>query len=150
VQGLGSSQRLRGAELKIEADRKTSLPSYQGLLVWQKAMDLVAEIYCLAQSLPAREVCGLTSQMQRAAVSIRANIAEGYGRHHLGDYLHHISVVNGSLKELETHILIAQRLSFLRADQCGSAMKLSDEIGRMLGALAQGLRRKSPSANSRT
>jgi four helix bundle protein len=133
----------------VETDRKPSIPNYQGLLVWQKAMDLVINSYQLAALLPARETYGLASQIQRAAVSIPANIAEGYGRHHLGDYLHHISVANGSLKELETHFLIAQRLSFLRQDQCETAMKLADEVGRMISGLAQGLRKKSPPARPR-
>lgn len=87
--------------------------SYRDLLVWQKAMDLVLECYRLGKLLPKSEMYGLTAQTQRSAVSIPANIAEGHGREHLGDYLHHLSVANGSLMELETHLLIIQRLSYL-------------------------------------
>lgn len=84
-----------------------SIKSYRDLLVWQKAMDLVAESYGLSAKPPKTETYGLASQIQRAAVSIPANIAEGHGREHLGDYLHHLSVANGSLMELETHLLLA-------------------------------------------
>ena len=123
------------------------IASYRDLLVWQKGMDLVVKSYELAKRLPSNETYGLASQIQRAAVSVPANIAEGYGRHHLGDYLHHVSVANGSLKELETHILIAQRLSYLRDDHIEPALQLASELGRMLRALAQALRKKSAGNN---
>ncbi|HTZ72755.1 MAG TPA: four helix bundle protein [Candidatus Aquilonibacter sp.] len=134
--------------MSTEAGRKASITSYRDLIVWQKAMDLVAKSYELTKYLPPGETYGLAMQIQRAAVSIPANIAEGYGRHHLGDYLHHVSVANGSLKELETHFLIAVRLEYLGKDRCEQIMKLTDEIGRMLAALAQGLRKRLPNAKS--
>jgi four helix bundle protein len=123
-------------------ETKKAVSSYRELLVWQKSMDLVVKSYELAKRLPSSETYGLASQIQRAAVSVSANIAEGYGRHHLGDYLHHVSVANGSLKELETHLLIGQRLSYFREEQIQSALKLSSEPGRMLRSLAGALRRK--------
>jgi four helix bundle protein len=119
-----------------------SIASYRDLLVWQKSMDLVVKSYELAKRLPSSETYGLTSQIQRSAVSVPANIAEGYGRHHLGDYLHHVSVANGSLKELETHLLIGQRLLYFREEQINPDLQLSSETGRMLRALAAGLRKK--------
>jgi four helix bundle protein len=73
--------------------------SYRDLIVWQKAMDLVVESYRLSRLLPKSEVYGLGSQLQRAAVSVPANIAEGQGREHLGEYVHHLSIANGSLME---------------------------------------------------
>jgi len=118
--------------------------SYRDLLVWQKGMDLVIKSYEVARRLPQNEIYGLGGQIQRAAVSIPANIAEGYGRQHRGDYLHHISIANGSLKELETHLLIAQRLSYVREDQIEPALTMASELGRMLRALARALRKKSP------
>ena len=134
--------------MSAEAGRKASITSYRDLIVWQKAMDLVAKSYELTKHLPPGETYGLAMQIQRAAVSIPANIAEGYGRHHLGDYLHHVSVANGSLKELETHFLIAVRLEYLGKDRCEQIMKLTDEIGRMLAALGQGFRKRLPNAKS--
>ena len=80
-----------------------SVRSYKDLLVWQKAMDLVIECYRLTKRLPASEAYGLVSQIQRAVVSIPANIAEGPGRDHLGDYVRHISIAKRSVLELETH-----------------------------------------------
>jgi four helix bundle protein len=123
-------------------DTKKAISSYRELLVWQKSMELVVKSYELAKRLPSNEIYGLASQIQRAAVSVPANIAEGYGRHHLGDYLHHVSVANGSLKELETHFLIGQRLSYFGEEQIESVLQLSSKTGRMLRALAGALRRK--------
>lgn len=116
-----------------------SVQSYRDLKVWQKAMELVTESYQLARLLPSSENYGLISQIQRAAASIPANIAEGHGRQHLGDYLHHLSIANGSLMELETHMLIAERLEFLRRDQIATAMEKAAELGRMLAGLRKGL-----------
>jgi four helix bundle protein len=124
----------------IEASRaKPKVASYRDLLVWQKGMDLVVRTYEVSMRLPPSEIYGLASQIQRAAVSVPANIAEGHGRHHLGDYLHHLSVANGSLKELETHLLIAKRLAFLKGQDVESVIALSEEVGRMLRGLARGL-----------
>lgn len=119
--------------------------SYRDLLVWQKGMDLVVRSYEITKHLPSSETYGLASQIQRAAVSVPANIAEGYGRQHRGDYLHHLSVANGSLKELETHFLIAQRVCYLREDQINSLLELTSELGRMLRAMSQGLRKNTGS-----
>src|SRR5439155_26987516 len=100
-------------EVREREQINMSIRSYRDLLVWQKAMDLVAECYWITTLLPKNETYGLVNQMQRAAVSVPANIAEGHGRDHLGDYLHHLSVTNGSAMELETHRLLLRRLSYL-------------------------------------
>ena len=84
---------------------------YRDLEVWQRAMDLVEQVYRIAKTLPAEERYGLTSQIQRAAVSIPANVAEGHGRTHRGDYLHHLSIARGSLAELETQLAEGERLT---------------------------------------
>jgi four helix bundle protein len=81
---------------------KQKIESFQDLVVWQKSMDLVTECYQLVQRLPQSEQYGLASQMRRAAVSIPANIAEGFGRWHSKEFIHFLLVANGSLKELET------------------------------------------------
>jgi four helix bundle protein len=77
--------------------------------------------------------------MQRAAVSIAANIAEGNGRSHRGDYLHHLSIARGSLTELETHLLVACRLGFLTSRDAALASRLAGEVGSMLTALQRAL-----------
>jgi four helix bundle protein len=114
--------------------------SYRDLKVWSKAMDLVVSSYALAHLLPKNETYGLMTQIQRAAVSIPANIAEGHGREHLGDYLHHLSVAYGSLMEVETHLLIAQRLAYLSSEQIDPVLKQTAEVGRMLNGLTAKLR----------
>ena len=122
---------------------KATLKSYRDLLVWQKSMDLVVAVYQVATKLPPSERYGLTAQMQRAAVSIPSNISEGYGRSHRGDYLHHLSVANGSLKEVETQLVLSTRLGFLREAEIEKAMQLADEVGRMLASLMQKLKVRS-------
>lgn len=117
-----------------------AISSYRDLLVWQKAMELVAISYRLAATLPRAETYGLTSQIQRAAVSIPANIAEGHGRDHLGDYLHHLSVANGSLMELETHLLLTARLSYVSQNEVEGLLEKTAEVSRMLSGLSKSLR----------
>lgn len=114
--------------------------SYRDLLVWQKAMDLVVASCDVAKRLPQRENYGLMAQIQRPAVSIPANIAEGHGRKHTGDYLHHLSIARRSLLELETHFLIAVRLSHLQPKDIDPRMARTDEVGRMISGIFQNLR----------
>ena len=117
-----------------------ALRSYRELLVWQKAMDLVAECYRVGTLLPRTELYGLKSQIERPAVSMPANIAEGHGREHLGD-LHHLSIAKGSVAELETHLLIALRLSLVNEVDVARALGLSAEVSKMLAGLTKNLRR---------
>ena len=112
---------------------------YSDLKVWQKAMDLVVESYRLTKLLPKSEMFGLAAQTQRSAVSIPANIAEGHGREHLGDYLRHLSVASGSLTELETHLLIITRL-YIAMDEVKPALAMVREIDRMLSGLTKKLK----------
>ncbi len=116
-----------------------ALKSYRDLEVWQKSMDLVVAVYTLAADFPAQERYGLTSQIQRAAVSIPANIAEGYGRKHRGDYLHHLSMARGSLAELETHLTLAVRLEFAGRERVVEVWNLSQDVGKMLTKLIASL-----------
>lgn len=105
--------------------------------MWQKAMDLVEESYKLAKRLPQEELYGLRSQVQRAAVSVPANIAEGFGRWHRKEYVHHLRIAAGSVAELETHFFIAARLQYLQEPDIKSVLQRTDEIGRMLTTLIQ-------------
>jgi len=117
-----------------------AVKSYRDLQVWQKAMALVVESYSVARLLPKSESYGLIGQIQRAAVSVPANIAEGHGREHLGDYVRHLSIANGSLMELETHFLIAVELRYVTHEQTAAAMSMTSEVGRMLTGLTRRLR----------
>lgn len=125
-----------------------AINDHRDLLVWQKAMDLVVECYRVSVHFPKQEQFGLTSQLRRAAVSVPANIAEGHGRSSTKAYLNHLSIACGSLKELETHLLIAHRLDYVTGDDIASALALSTEVGRMLTGLRKSLDRdlSSPSA----
>jgi four helix bundle protein len=115
--------------------------SYRDLKVWQKAMDLVVASYELTNKFPQHEIYSLVNQIHRAAVSLPANIAEGHGREHLGDYLHHLSVSNGSLMELETHFLVAERLRYLKENELTQLLNQTGEIGRMLAGLIKSLKK---------
>ncbi len=112
---------------------------YSDLVVWQKAMDLVTDIYRLTATFPAEERFGLASQARRAAVSIPSNIAEGHGRKASGAYLNHISIALGSLMELETQIQIASRLGFAHQDEISTSLGKTEEIGKMLSGLKKSI-----------
>jgi four helix bundle protein len=116
---------------------KKKIESYQDLQVWQKAMDLVIECYRLTQRFPANEQYGLTSQIRRAAVSVPANIAEGFGRWYSKEFVRFLLTTNGSLKEVETHLLISDKLGLPLTSDLQRAMGLSAEIGKMLASLRQ-------------
>jgi four helix bundle protein len=120
------------------------IESYRDLKVWERAMELVTESYKLTKLLPRTEIYGLSSQIQRSAVSIPANIAEGHGREHLGDYLRHLSIARGSLAELETHLLIANRLALIRETELDPVLALADEVSRMLSGLTRKLKTLAP------
>jgi four helix bundle protein len=113
--------------------------NYQDLIVWQKAMHLVEEIYTASRSFPREEVYGLTSQLRRAAVSIPSNIAEGQGRRTAADFVRHLSISYGSLREVETQTIIAARLQYLTKQRCQEILKLAGEVGRLLNGLMSSL-----------
>lgn len=117
--------------------------SYRDLLVWQKGMDLAADVYRLSRAWPKEEVYGLTSQARRAAAAIPANIAEGYGRQSTASYAQFLKIARGSLKELETHLLLAERVGLVVEGTCADALQEADELGRMLGCLITSLRKSS-------
>lgn len=115
--------------------------SYRDLHVWRKAMNLVEDAYRMTRTFPKSEIYGLASQLQRSAVSVPANIAEGHGRGSTKSYLNHLSIANGSLMELETHILLAERLQFCGGEASAELLEQSAEVGRMLRGLQRSLSR---------
>jgi four helix bundle protein len=115
----------------------SEIRSYRDLVAWQQAMDLAVAVYEFTRDWPREELYGLTSQARRAATSVAANIAEGYGRDNLGSYLQFLRVAQGSLKELETHLLIAERIGITQS--AASLLAQTDTAGRVLGGLIRKL-----------
>lgn len=122
--------------------------SYRDLKVWQKGMDLAVASYEGVKSLPADERFGLVSQVRRAAASVPANIAEGYGRENRGEFIQFLRIAQGSLKELETHLLLAQRIYPRIPDEFQPLLPQADELGKMLRALIRSLQGKSKNPNT--
>jgi four helix bundle protein len=118
-----------------------AIETYRDLEVWQIAMEMVVTVYRLAGQFPDNERYGLTSQVQRAAVSVPANIAEGYGRGHRAEYVHHLYIARGSLLELETHVELAVRLKYIALADAAPATGLISRVGMMLNKLVKSLAR---------
>ena len=117
-----------------------SLTSYKELVVWQKSMVLVKEIYLISESFPDGERYGLISQMRRSVISIPSNIAEGWGRLSTKNYIHFLRISRGSLFELETQILIALELNYINDSEI--IQNLITEISKMLNSLIRKLGEK--------
>jgi four helix bundle protein len=120
----------------------TLIHSFRDLVVWQKSVDLVTEIYRLSKKFPKDEVFGLTSQIRRAAVSIPSNIAEGRGKSSKGEFQQFLHHAMGSLAEVETQIVIAQNLGYLNAAEVEPVMEIIAEVGRLLNGLLTSLKKK--------
>lgn len=120
-----------------------AINSFRDLRVWQAGMELVEQVYKCTQAFPAQEVYGLTSQMRRAAVSIPSNIAEGHTREHTKEYLHHLSMAQASLAELQTQIEIAKRLKYLPPETVGQLLEEAMSLSRQLYALRNGLMKRA-------
>lgn len=112
---------------------------FRDLIVWQKSMVLVKQVYAMTRQFPTDERFGLTSQMRRAAVSIPSNIAEGQARHSTGEFVQFISHAEGSVAELETHLEIAADLGYCTPAQKQSVLALAEEIRKLLNALRRRL-----------
>lgn len=115
---------------------------YRQLLVWQKGMEITRAIYHLTLAFPKHETFGLSSQLQRAAVSIPANLAEGHTRETTKDYLRHVVIAHGSLAELETLLLVARDLQYAEGNAIDRLRELCDAKGKMLASLRRRLRMK--------
>ena len=111
--------------------------NYRDLVVWQKSMDLVEEIYRITRLLPKEEVFGLTNQLRRAAISIPSNIAEGNARNSQKEYARFLLIARGSKAETETQLEIGVRIGYLSEEQIAKALSLCDEIGKMLFSMIQ-------------
>jgi len=120
--------------------RQATVSSHRDLLVWQKAMVLVEKVYRMTKSFPQEERFGLSSQIQRAAVSIPSNIAEGQARQSTAEFCQFLSVAMGSRAEVETQTMIAVRLGYVTQTQVKEIMVLLEEISKMLHSLRRKLK----------
>ncbi|MBN8762873.1 four helix bundle protein [Thiobacillus sp. 63-78] len=116
--------------------------NYRDLKVWQMAMTLTEAIYRATESFPSRETYALANQLQRAAVSIPSNIAEGHARSSTKDYLRFVSISQGSLAEAETQLELAHRLGYIPEAVLHGLFEQTNEIGRMLHGLRSALTAK--------
>lgn len=119
-----------------------TVSSYRDLLVWQQAVELAVACYETTNAFPTRETYGMTSQIRRASTSIPANIAEGNGRENTGAYIQFLRIAQGSLKELETHVIVAQRVGLLSKNAAENLLRRMEEIGKMLRSLIRNLQKK--------
>jgi four helix bundle protein len=124
--------------------------SHRDLIVWQKAVGLAELAYRVTLMLPRSELYGLHGQIRRAATSIPANIAEGAARRTTREFVAFLHVARGSLAELETHFLIAQRVGLLDDRTLYEFQPRADEVGRLINGVLRGLRRRSSVPTSPT
>ena len=116
--------------------------SYKDLIVWQKSLDLTVEIYKLSSLFPKEEVYGLTSQIRRASCSVSLNIAEGFGRNTTKSYVSFLYIAEGSLREVESAVILSNRLGFVKESSCEKVNSLIEEEMKMFNVLIKKLEEK--------
>lgn len=117
----------------------SKIESYRDLIVWEQAIELATAVYASTRSWPKEETYGLSQQARRAAVSVPANIAEGNGREARGSYVHFLRISQGSLKELETHLIIAQRAGIAEDARVEDLLQQCESVGKLLRLLIRKL-----------
>lgn len=123
------------------------IKSYKDLIVWQKSIDLVKEIFDLTRNFPKEEIYGITSQMRRAAVSIPSNIAEGSGRRFNNEWQQFYSFAYGSTLELETQMIISRDLGFAPIQSFSKSFSLIEEISKIIKTISRNLKLKNLVSN---
>ena len=113
------------------------IKTFRDLIIWQKSMGLVTEIYRMTKRMPKDEEYGLKAQMRRCAVSIPSNVAEGYGRKSTNDYIRFLNITMSSLYELQTQIEIALNLEYIKQEDFDKLHEAAREIERMLSSLVR-------------
>lgn len=119
------------------------ITSHRDLRFWQEAISLVEECYRLATAFPKDELFGLSSQLKRAAVSVPANISEGFGRGSTGSDIQLLKIARGSLCEIETHLVLVIRLRLVEKPAVDKAMATRDRVAKLLHSLIISLDRRS-------
>lgn len=118
------------------------MSTFRDLLIWQKSMILVTEVYQLTNSFPKEEIYGLTSQIRRSSISIPSNIAEGYGRDGNKDYLKFLNIAVSSLFEIQTQLEISFNLKYITENQFNKTLEESREIERMLSSFTRKIKER--------
>lgn len=121
----------------------SEINSYRDLKVWQRAMDIAESAYVLTKDFPKSEVYGMSSQIRRAAASAPANIAEGYGRDSTGNFVQFLKTSQGSIKELETHLLLSGRVGLAEEARIAPLLSQCDELGKMLRAYIRSIQKSA-------
>jgi four helix bundle protein len=116
-----------------------SVQSYRDLRVWQEAMTLAEMCYHLTKTFPKEEAYGMTSQIRRASASVPANIAEGYGRESRAEYIRFLQIAQGSLKEVETHLILSERVGLTYSEAAAETLQQCETVGKMLRSLIRSL-----------
>jgi four helix bundle protein len=122
---------------------KKAINSYRDLRVWQESMALAESCYRLTRGFPREETFGMSSQIRRAAASVPANVAEGYGRENTRTFVQYLRIAQGSLKEVETHLLLAQRVGLVAQTDVEAPMGQCEAIGKMLRSFIRSLQKKA-------
>lgn len=130
---------MQQADGSTQYNQVMTVRNYQDLLAWQKAVDLVVAVHQVTRLWPAEERYGLTAQIQRAAVSVPSNLAEGQGRRSDKEFSRYCHIAHGSLREVETQLIIAQRLGYLSSEQLALMLTATGEIGRLITGLINSL-----------
>ena len=116
-----------------------SIQSYRDLKAWQEAMNLAEMCYRLTKTFPKEELYGMTSQIRRAGASVPANIAEGYGREHRQEYIRFLQIAQGSLKEVETHLILSTRVELTTSESTAPLLTQCETVGKILRGLIRSL-----------
>ncbi len=120
----------------------SKIKSYRELLIWQKSIQVVTNIYKLTRDFPKEELFGITSKMRRCAISIPSNIAEGFGRNSQGDFKRFLNISLGSIYELQTQIEISQNLEYLNTENYKYLMESCVELEKMMNSLVSKIKAK--------
>jgi len=117
----------------------SEINDFKDLIIWQKGMDISEKCYYLTQSFPKEELYGMVQQVRRSSASIPANIAEGYGRRSPGDYARFLNIAQGSINELQTHLILCQRVGLCKENDIINIISLLQEETRMISSLIKKL-----------
>jgi four helix bundle protein len=123
----------------VISENEVGVKSYKDLKVWKKSVELSVKVYNVTEDFPKNQQYSLVSQIQRSAVSVASNIAEGAGRRGAKEFIHYVSMAKGSLYELETQLIISCEVGFLGKERLDSFINEIEEIGRMLNGLKRSL-----------